>query len=64
MNGLKRLEEFTFADLYVEIPEQSFPFLRAELRNLGARLHKKKDELILFMLLLPTNKLTPPRLRI
>lgn len=64
MNGLKKLEEFTFADLYVEIPEQSFPFLRAGLRSLWARLHKKKGELVVFMMLLLTNKLTPPGLRI
>ena len=64
MNGCKKIDELTFADLYVEIPDQSFPCLREAFHRWGGKLHKTNEDLILTVLFLLRNKLTPPRLKI
>ena len=39
----KKLDELSFEDLCVEVPEQTYPTLRDALRSLWARAHRKNS---------------------
>lgn len=39
---VKALEDLTFEDLYIEVPEQTYPELRAAIRAVLDRLHIKR----------------------
>ena len=39
---VKTLEELTFEDLYVELPEQTYPELRGAIKDTLGRLHIKR----------------------